>query len=197
MHVGRRFPLKPSRVWETSWQTSALWRAAQLWFPALTGPFHPSELTYLFRIPPKSLLGFSVPSKWGAETETLLQRCWHVGTSVRYEAIARTPITLSHQASDRISSWDSESFRNSEGKQTLDVTGETYVCSLTLFLGCRENNTSEIGQTMTTTLPSGFNSKLQAKGCVGRRNGPSTLTDRWKKGVWPVQSQIYTKSSEA
>lgn len=51
-----------------------------------------------------------------------------------------------------------------EGNKTLEVTWETYVCSLGPFLGCRKNNTSEMGQHMTTTLPPGFHSKLKA--CV-------------------------------
>ena len=72
--------------------------------------------------------------------------------------------------------------RNSGGKQAPDVTSGTYVCSLSSFQECRENNTSEIGPHVTVTLPPDPRSRLPAEGGRGHREGgasPSSQTSRW------------------
>lgn len=51
-----------------------------------------------------------------------------------------------------------------ERNKTLDVTLETYVCSFSPFLGCRESNTSDTGHCVTATLPPRLHSRLLAEG---------------------------------
>lgn len=46
------------------------------------------------------------------------------------------------------------------------MTVETYVCSLSPLLGCRGNNSSEIGHRVTATLSPGLHSRLLADGHV-------------------------------